>query len=94
MAYFPNGSSGEVLDMQCADCPLGYGWNDPQQKKLFDAEPEGKPCPVVAVQMIYNYDQLKDGNTQLREALTILVSDDGTCKTRELLLQVRAGSAT
>lgn len=25
MAYFPNGSAGEVLDNQCAECPLGEG---------------------------------------------------------------------
>ena len=25
MAYFPNGCAGEVLDVQCADCPLGEG---------------------------------------------------------------------
>lgn len=25
MAYFPNGSAGEVLDNQCAECPLGDG---------------------------------------------------------------------
>ena len=25
MAYFPNGCAGEILDNQCADCPLGDG---------------------------------------------------------------------
>lgn len=25
MAYFPNGTAGEVLDDQCAKCPLGQG---------------------------------------------------------------------
>jgi hypothetical protein len=44
MAYFPNHSSGQVLEVQCDRCPLGNG-----------------PCPVLEVQLIYNYDQLKEG---------------------------------
>lgn len=89
MAYFPNGSSSEVLDVQCADCPLGAGWNDPNQKRLFDDDQPMKPCPVAFVQLTYNYDQLDGGNRQLRECLTLLIAEDGTCQTRELLKQCR-----
>ncbi len=70
MAYFPNGSSGEVLDRQCADCPLGDG-----------------PCPVMLVQQVYNYDQLDEGQEKLREAMTILVDDEGTCHVRKQLAE-------
>ena len=67
MAYFPNGASGEILDTQCADCPA------------FHAE---HACPVLAVQMMFNYDQQKEGNKQLREAMTMLVSDAGLCQVK------------
>ena len=70
MVYFPNGSSGEVLDIQCADCPLGDG-----------------PCPVMGIQMLYNYDQVDDGQEKLREAMSILVTDDGTCQVRKQILE-------
>lgn len=94
MAYFPNGSSGDVFDAQCADCPLGYGWNDPRQMSLFDAERAPKPCPVALVQLTYNYDQLDANNKQLREAMTMLVDDTGECKVRKLLAECRAEAAT
>lgn len=60
MAYFPNGSSGEILDEQCHDCPLGAGWHDPAQTELFENERELRPCPVAFVQLNYNYDQIRD----------------------------------
>lgn len=69
MAYFPNATSGEVLDRQCADCPLGNG-----------------PCPVMGVQMLFNYDQCDDGQEKLRSAMSILVADDGTCQVRKQIL--------
>lgn len=61
MAYFSNSSSGEVLNEQCADCPLGYGWNDPAQQELFDREAVPRPCPVALVQLTYNYKQIRSG---------------------------------
>lgn len=45
------------------------------------------PCPVLLIQMTYNYDQLNKGNEQLREAMRILVSDDGTCQVRKQILE-------
>ena len=87
MAYFPN-SSHDSLEQQCADCPLGYGWNDPDQKTLFDPERLPKPCPVAAIQMQYNYEQV--GNKSLRAAMSILVKDrDEKCQVRELLVECR-----
>jgi hypothetical protein len=70
MVYFPNGSSGEILEMQCAKCPLGEG-----------------PCPVMGIQMIYNYDQLADGQEKLKDAMSMLVDDKGICQVREQLLE-------
>lgn len=43
MAYFPNGSAGEILDNQCAKCEF-IGPDD--------------PCPVMFVQNWYNYEQV------------------------------------
>ncbi len=42
MAYFPNGTSGMVLDNQCFECRL----------------PDDEPCPVLWVQNKYNYTQI------------------------------------
>lgn len=61
MVYFPNGTSAEVLAEQCADCPLGYGWNDPNQKELFDRGATPRACPVALVQMEFNYKQHPSG---------------------------------
>ena len=91
MAYFANGSEGEVLDAQCADCPLGFGWNDPDQKELFDRERWPRPCPVAFVQMTYNYDQCDV--PKLQEAMNILIDKRGTCKVREQLVEIRAESS-
>lgn len=63
MAYFSNGSDGDFLARQCADCPLGDG-----------------PCPVFLVQMQYNYEQCD--NPKLKEAMNILISEDGICNLR------------
>lgn len=93
MAYFPNGSCGEVLEMQCMDCPLGFGWNNVKQGTLFEDDRQPLPCPVALAQMLFNYDQTKPGAEHLRECLTVLVADDGTCQTRELLVQVREKAA-
>lgn len=71
MAYFPNSSAGEVLDSQCAQCPLGDG-----------------PCPVASVQLLYNYDQLEDGQEKLQSALTTLVDEAGICQVRRQLMEV------
>jgi hypothetical protein len=89
MAYFSNGSEGEVLEDQCADCPLGYGWNDPAQKHLFDPEKIPLPCPTAFVQFNFNYDQCRPGNDKLRDAMRVLIDDNGECQTRKLLLKIR-----
>lgn len=67
MAYFSNGCEGEALDNQCARCPLG----------------QDAPCPILAVQLLYNYDQI--GNEKLQECLTVLVSDKTGCMMRPLI---------
>ncbi len=70
MAYFSNGSEGEVLDDQCADCPIGE-----------------MMCPVLHVQMFYNYDQVASGQEKLRRALSLLVNDQGICQMRPLIVE-------
>lgn len=87
MAYFPNGCSGEVLDEQCHDCPLGHGWHDPAMRDLFEVEREGLPCPTFLIQMHYNYDQ--HDIPKLKQAMTWLIDDDGICQTRKLLVEIR-----
>lgn len=78
MAYFSNGSDGQILDSQCEDCPLGYGWNG--------VNAEAHQCPTMLVQLMHNYDQLTV--PPLRTAMRILVDDDGICQTRKLLAKI------
>jgi len=66
MAYFSNSSEGAVLDKQCEECPL-EDYSD-------------KPCPVIIIQQLYNYDQLYKGNEQLKEAMNYLVNEKGICQ--------------
>lgn len=73
MAYFSNGTEGSILDEQCAVCPIG---SDP------DA-----PCPVLLVQLHYNYKQLKEGNKQLRKAMNLLINKEGICQMRKVMLE-------
>ena len=72
MAYFPNATAGEVLDAQCGACPVMVA-DDTQ-------------CPVQLVQMMFNYDQCNKGNEQLKQAMSILINDDGICQMRQSLM--------
>lgn len=105
MAYFSNSSEGSVLDDQCCDCPLGSGWNSPDQPTLFtvgtDYEPPGlRPCPVAFVQMQFNYDQVTSenkGDETARKIMDALVTPldfktgkGGVCKVREQLMEIRS----
>lgn len=92
MAYFPNATAADVLDAQCADCPLGHGWNDRRQGELFDAEREPRPCPVLFVQLEFNYKQLDDGNADLRRAMNALINESGECQVRKQLVAIRRES--
>lgn len=66
MAYFPNSTSGMVLDEQCAACPVG---RDPQA-----------PCPILLVQSQFNYDQCHADHWKLREAMNALIDEKGICQ--------------
>ena len=70
MAYFSNGCEGEVLEVQCADCPLGGG-----------------PCPVKLIQLLYNYEQLDDGQEKLKDSMSMLVDNEGVCQVRKQILE-------
>jgi len=87
VAYFANSSEGDIFDSQCADCPLGYGWNEPTQTLLFDPERVPRPCPVALVQLQFNYDQCD--NKKLEDAMNCLVNKVGICQVRQQLLQIR-----
>lgn len=69
MAYFSNGSEGCALDAQCSDCRI----------------PNDAPCPILWVQMTYNYDQLDKGNEKLREAMNCLVNERGECQMKPII---------
>ena len=70
MAYFSNGTEGMVLDEQCAECPI----------------PDDAPCPILWVQITYNYEQIKNGKeTIVSDVLNCLVDKDGDCKMKPIL---------
>lgn len=68
MAYFSNGSEGEIFDAQCGKCKYGE-----------------HPCPVAAMQLLYNYDQI--GNELAIKIMDNFVKDDGTCTVFEMAKQ-------
>lgn len=45
-------------------------------------------CPVVGIQMLYNYDQLDDGQEKLKDAMSMLVDDQGICQVHKQLMDV------
>lgn len=42
-------------------------------------------CPIYGVQMLYNYDQLKKGNEDLKAAMAMLIDDRGRCQMLKVL---------
>ena len=68
MAYFSNGTEGDVLTEQCHNCL--HGLDDEIM------------CPVTHVQLEYNYKQLDDGNQDLRAAMNLLIDERGNCLMR------------
>ena len=73
MAYFANGTEGDALVEQCENCL--HGMSDEIM------------CPVAAVQMTYNYDQLNDGNQDLKDAMNMLIDEHGICRMRNAIKQ-------
>jgi len=65
MAYFPNGTAGEIFDEQCSNCLHGIS--------------DDIMCPVCYVQTTYNYDQTRPMEKKLRECLNSLVNEKGIC---------------
>jgi hypothetical protein len=45
-----------------------------------------KPCPVLHVQLGFNYDQVAKGQEKLRAAMNLLVDSGGKCQLRPLVL--------
>lgn len=71
MAYFPNGTASQYLDNQCGECLI----------------PMDKPCPILYVQLTYNYEQFdEDGKpTKTSEVIDCLVNKKGDCQMKPLL---------
>lgn len=64
MTYFSNGSEGDgYIERYCEKC-LNYG------------EEEDPQCPILAVHLMFNYDQLEKGQEKLRECLSALIPTD------------------
>ena len=71
MAYFANGSEGEVLDEQCASCPMCDDAGEFQ-------------CPIQLQHLLHNYDQCN--NEKFVAAMNIGVNEQGECQLRPTLL--------
>jgi len=70
MAYFANGTEGMILEEQCCECPVAS-----------DA-----PCPILWVQITYNYDQIEKGKrTLVSEVMDCLVDEKGQCKMKPII---------
>ncbi len=69
MAYFSNSTEGATLDTQCGQCQVA---ND-------------AACPILFVQMEYNYEQLDEGNETLRECMNLLIDEDGNCRMKPII---------
>lgn len=70
MAYFANGAEGSILESQCSDCIL----------------PDDAPCPILWMQMEWNYDQLENGEeTKVSEVMNLLIDEKGYCQMKPLL---------
>ena len=70
MAYFSNSSDGDILDMQCDEC-------------IHEDSEAG--CPIALVQMSFNYDQLNNGNKDLKRAMDMLIKSTGICQMKRLI---------
>ena len=74
MAYFSNGTEGEILDEQCSKC-------------FYESDDFTILCPISGVQTHYNYSQC--GNKDLEDAINWLVDEKGNCKMKPLIDQLK-----
>ena len=76
MAHFASESKSVYFENQCSTCLLpSIPYNIPNNPY----------CPIRFVQEVYNYDQVDRKQKKLRAALNILISEDGTCKMKQLI---------
>lgn len=67
MTYFPNGTAGCLFEEDvCSRCA--------NQRKEFGG------CAITDVHMLYNYEQLREGQEKIRTILSMLITDDGECR--------------
>lgn len=71
MVYFSNGTEGEYLDNQCAECLL----------------PGDAPCPILLMQLNHNYEQFDDEGkkNKVSEVMNTLINEKGDCQMKPLL---------
>ena len=63
MAYFPNGTAGELFESrECFDC-------------IHEGPPEGPGCAIMLIHLVWNYDQCD--NEQLQDVMQALIDDEG-----------------
>jgi hypothetical protein len=68
MGYFPNGTDGAIFEEKyCMRC-THYG--------LVNGEFPAGGCPVWVVHLVYNYDQLDDGQEKLKDVLSTLIPNE------------------
>lgn len=79
MVYFSNGSEGDALDDQCIEC-------------LHNEDILGL-CPIVEIQMEYNYKQCDKNNKDLRAAMNRLVDENAHCRMKPLINHISVVTA-
>jgi len=68
-------------------------FEDGKRSGILDKQCQACPfqstqCPVYMVQGLYNFEQMRTGQQNLRDCLTFLVDDAGKCRVREMLQHV------
>ena len=76
MAYFSNGTEGEILDEQCFEC-------------LHSIDDFTIYCPIAAVQAEFNYRQCK--NPELKAAMNFLIDEKGNCQMKPIIERFMSG---
>lgn len=69
---------------------MGYFANS-TEGDVLDQQCESCPlgrgcCPIRSVQILFNYDQHRTGNDDIRIALNMLIDEDNRCKLRPLVI--------
>lgn len=73
MGYFSSGTEGKMYESQwCQRC----------------VHDEKKSCPILLAHLVYNYDQMRDENADIRKILSMLIPRDGNGENKECTMFV------